>query len=119
VFREHLGECQHGVLDWSLRSFSSPEHWGSGIRKESLRKEPDYENPSSDGHMTGLAVIALRESGVSKDDPRVRRAVVWLRSNQRQSGRWWTKSLNTNNWQFITYSGTAYPLLALALCDAL
>jgi hypothetical protein len=27
--------------------------------------------------------------------------------------------LNRDGWQFITYSGTAYPLLALALCDAL
>ncbi len=104
---------------WSLRSFSTPEKWGSGLRVERLRNEPEIDNPPSDGHMTGLAVIALRESGVSKDDPRIRRAVEWLRSNQRESGRWWTKSLNTDNWQFITYSGTAYPLLALSLCDAL
>lgn len=104
---------------WSLRAFSAPEKWGSGLRAERLHDEPDADNPPSDGHMTGIAVVALRESGVSKDDPRIRRAVEWLRSNQRQSGRWWTKSLNTDNWQFITYSGTAYPLLALALCDAL
>jgi squalene-hopene/tetraprenyl-beta-curcumene cyclase len=44
---------------------------------------------------------------------------AWLLRNQRQSGRWWTRSLNTDKWHFITYSGSAYPLLALSLCDAL
>ncbi|MDX2044963.1 MAG: hypothetical protein SF097_27375 [Acidobacteriota bacterium] len=104
---------------WSLRSFSLPEKWGSGLRAERLRKELDFEHPSSDGHMTGLAILVLREAGLSKNDRRIQRGVEWLRANQRQSGRWWTKSLNTDNWQFITYSGTAYPLLALAFCDAL
>jgi squalene-hopene/tetraprenyl-beta-curcumene cyclase len=104
---------------WSIRSFSSPEKWGSGLRAERLRKEPDFEHPSSDGHMTGLAVLVLREAGLSKGDRHIQHGVEWLHANQKQSGRWWTKSLNTENWQFITYSGTAYPLLALALCDAL
>jgi hypothetical protein len=35
------------------------------------------------------------------------------------TGRWWTRSLNTDTHHYITYSGTAYPLLALALCHAL
>lgn len=104
---------------WATRSFSLPEKWGSGLRAERLRKEPDFERPSSDGHMTGLAILVLREAGLSKNDRRIQRGVEWLLANQRQSGRWWTKSLNTDNWQFITYSGTAYPLLALAFCDAL
>jgi squalene-hopene/tetraprenyl-beta-curcumene cyclase len=42
-----------------------------------------------------------------------------LKSNQRESGRWWTKSLNTNQYHFITYSGTAFPIWALAVCDEL
>ena len=104
---------------WSLRSFSAPDKWGSGLRADRLRTEPDVANPPSDGHMTGLAVLVLREAGVSRQDRRVERGIEWLRATQKQSGRWWTKSLNTDNWQFITYSGTAYPLLALALCDAL
>jgi squalene-hopene/tetraprenyl-beta-curcumene cyclase len=69
--------------------------------------------------MTGLAIIALREAGVASSDPRIQRGVSWLLTNQRSSGRWWTRSLNRDNWQFISYSGTVYPLLALDLCDAL
>lgn len=104
---------------WSIRTFAQPEAWGRGNRAEKLRSEPEFANPPSDGHQTGLAVIVLRDAGVPADEPRIRRAVDWLLSNQRESGRWWTRSLNTDEYHFITYSGTCYPLLALAKCNAL
>jgi squalene-hopene/tetraprenyl-beta-curcumene cyclase len=109
---------------WSIRSFARPEEWGKGYRAEKLRAEPELANPgpgdpASDGHMTGLAIIALRKAGIPASDPRIQHGVAWLKSNQRSSGRWWTRSLNRDGWQFITYSGTAYPLLALSLCGEL
>jgi len=104
---------------WSIRTFAQPEEWGKGNRAEKLRAELELSDPPSDGHMTGLAIIALRKAGVPSSDPRIQRGVSWLLTNQRSSGRWYTRSLNRDGWQFITYSGTAYPLLALALCDAL
>jgi squalene-hopene/tetraprenyl-beta-curcumene cyclase len=104
---------------WSIRGFAAPEEWGKGNRAPRLRAEPDLADPPSDGHMTGLAIIALRKAGVPSNDPRIQRGVAWILSNQRVSGRWWTRSLNTDNWQFISYSSTVYPLLALDLCDAL
>jgi squalene-hopene/tetraprenyl-beta-curcumene cyclase len=104
---------------WSIRSFAAPEQWGSGNRSEKLRGEPDFASPPSDGHQTGLAVIVLRDTGVPADDPRLQAAVRWLKSNQRESGRWWTRSLNTDTHHFITYSGTCYALLALEKCGAL
>jgi squalene-hopene/tetraprenyl-beta-curcumene cyclase len=116
---DRIFQLQRPDGGWSLRSFSAPEKWGSGDRNDRLRAEPDFDNPASDGHMTGLAVLVLRKAGVPKHDRRIQRGVEWLRTNQRQSGRWWTKSLNTDKQHFITYSGTAYPLLALSLCDAL
>ena len=64
----------------------------------------------SDGHMTGLALLVLIDSGVNIHDKRIQRGVEWLLANQRESGRWWTKSLNTNHYHFITYSATAYAL---------
>ena len=104
---------------WSIRTFAQPEEWGKGNRAEKLRAELELADPPSDGHMTGLAIIALRKAGVPSSDPRIQRGVSWLLTNQRSSGRWYTRSLNRDGWQFITYSGTAYPLLALALCDVL
>ena len=104
---------------WSLRTFAAPEEWGDGSRADKLREESEVENPPSDGHQTGLAVLVLREAGVPANHWRIRRAVRWLLANQRASGRWWTRSLNTEEYHFITFSGTCYPLLALYRCDAL
>ena len=104
---------------WSIRTFSTPEKWGVGNRAAKLRAEPEFKNPPSDGHMTGLAVLVLREAGVPAKDARLQKAVKWLLSNQRESGRWWTRSLNTDKYHYITYSGTAYPLLALMKCGVL
>ena len=69
--------------------------------------------------MTGLAVLALVEAGIPRNDPRIMRALHWIRTHQRLSGRWWTRSLNTDKYHFITYSGTCYPLQALAACGQL
>ncbi|MDG2384761.1 MAG: hypothetical protein P8N76_24040 [Pirellulaceae bacterium] len=102
---------------WSLRTMAAPEAWGQGNRAEKLRSESNFSNPESDGHMTGLAIIALRESGLPVQDARIQRGITWLQNNQRESGRWWTRSLNTDGPHFITYSGTALPLLALQWCD--
>jgi squalene-hopene/tetraprenyl-beta-curcumene cyclase len=104
---------------WSIRTFALPEEWGKGNRADKLRAELEFPDPPSDGHMTGLAIIVLREAGVSASDPRIQHGVSWLLTNQRASGRWWTRSLNRDGWQFISYSSTVYPLLALSLCDAL
>jgi squalene-hopene/tetraprenyl-beta-curcumene cyclase len=104
---------------WSIRTFATPDKWGKGNREKKLKDEPEFAAPPSDGHMTGLAIIVLREAGVSASDARLQKGIAWLKSNQRASGRWWTRSLNTDSWHFITYSGTAFPLLALQMCDAL
>ncbi len=116
---EMIRRKQRADGGWSIRSFAKPEQWGDGGRAEKLRSENEFADPPSDGHQTGLALIALREAGVSAQDPAVRRGVRWLLRNQRESGRWWTRSLNTDEYHFITYSGTLYPLLALHLSGAL
>jgi squalene-hopene/tetraprenyl-beta-curcumene cyclase len=102
---------------WSMRTFAAPEAWGRGNRAKKLRDEPDFAVPPSDGHQTGLALVVLREHGIPVGDPRVQAGLRWLKSNQRESGRWWTRSLNNDAAHYITYSGTALPLLALGLCD--
>lgn len=104
---------------WSIRTFSTPEKWGDGNRAKKLRDEPEFADPPSDGHQTGLAIVVLREAGLPANDARIQKGVKWLLANQRESGRWWTRSLNTDKWHFITFSGTAYPLMALQMCNAL
>jgi len=104
---------------WSIRTFATPEAWGGGNRAEKLRAEPEFKDPPSDGHQTGLVILVLRDAGVPASDARIKRGVNWLLQNQRQSGRWWTRSLNTDRYHFITFSGSCYPLLALSKCHAL
>ena len=116
---EMIRRKQRADGGWSIRTFARPEQWGDGRRADKLRNEKEFSNPPSDGHQTGLALIALQEAGVDAGDSTVRRGVQWLLRNQRQSGRWWTRSLNTDKYHFITYSGTLYPLLALYLGGAL
>lgn len=114
-----LAKHQRDDGGWSIRTFAAPESWGKGNRAEKLKAESEFANPLSDGHMTGLAIIVLREAGVAANEPRLQKGISWLSTNQRESGRWWTRSLNTDSWHFITYSGTAFPLLALQMCNAL
>ena len=108
-----IREKQKADGGWSMRQFATPEQWGGGNRAGKLRDEPEFKTEPSDGHMTGLALLVLQEAGVPNDDESLKQGLNWLRRNQRESGRWWTRSLNTDKWHFITYSGTAYPLLAL------
>ena len=99
---------------WSLRSFAGADQWGGGNRTEKLLGEGNYSSPQSDGHQTGLVTYVLQKSGLTKENPAITQGLDWLLANQRESGRWWTRSLNTDKFHFITYSGTCYPLMALA-----
>lgn len=110
---------QHQDGGWSIRDFSAPEHWGRGNRAAKLRAEIDFAAPASDAYQTGLCVVVLRDAGIAANDSRIQKAAQWLMGHQRQSGRWWTRSLNTDGYHFISYSGSCYALLALAKCNML
>ena len=71
----------------------------------------------SDGYATGLSVFVLRQAGIPASDPCLKRGAAWLLANQRVSGRWFTRSLSTDNSHFITHAGTAFAVLALRACD--
>lgn len=71
---------------------------------------------ASDGYATGLTVYVLRQAGVPADDARIRRGVAWLKSQQRESGRWFTPSQAWHTHNLIANAGTAYAVLALHAC---
>jgi squalene-hopene/tetraprenyl-beta-curcumene cyclase len=58
----------------------------------------------------------LRQTGRPVDDPVIARAVQWLKTNQRVSGRWFTRSINKDTYHFLTHTGTVYAALALTSC---
>jgi squalene-hopene/tetraprenyl-beta-curcumene cyclase len=116
-----LSKHQQDDGGWSTRSMSSIDNWGPMLPNNLayLRGMADADRPASDAYMTAFAVILLREASIPKDDARVRRGVAWLKANQRESGRWWMRSLYKDTKHYTTYIATAHALRALALCDEL
>src|SRR5262249_4727545 len=68
---------------------------------------PNDKQAASDGYATGLVVYVLRQAGVGKDDPAIQKGVKWLTANQRESGRWFTRSLSADRAHYLTHPGTA------------
>ena len=92
--------------------------WGLATLGEWKRSdETPQDTASSDGYGTGFMIYVLRRSGVPAADKRIGRGIAWLKSHQRQSGRWFTRSLNRDNHHFITHAGTAFAVMALGACD--
>ena len=75
------------------------------------------KNAPSDGYGTGFTVYVLRQAKLPADHEAVRRGLAWLRANQRESGRWFTRSLNNEKTHYITNAGTAFAVLALKSCE--
>ncbi|HVE42820.1 MAG TPA: prenyltransferase/squalene oxidase repeat-containing protein [Planctomycetota bacterium] len=80
---------------------------------------PNAKDGPSDGYATGLAIVVLRDAGFAADDAQIKRGVEWLKSNQRESGRWFTQSLSIDDQHFVTHVGTAYAVMALDACGEL
>jgi squalene-hopene/tetraprenyl-beta-curcumene cyclase len=77
---------------------------------------PNDPGSPSDGYATGLIVFVLREAGVPATDPAIQRGIGWLKSHQRASGRWFTRSLNDDKDHYIADAGTCLAVMALGRC---
>src|SRR5262249_8208619 len=93
---------------WALPSL------GAWKRRDGTANDKDAP---SDGYATGLVVYVLRQAGLPATDEKVQRGVKWLQTNQRASGRWYTRSLNNDKAHYITNAGTSFAVLALAACE--
>jgi squalene-hopene/tetraprenyl-beta-curcumene cyclase len=82
-----------------------------------LNGKPNDKQAPSDGYGTGLVVYVLRQAGVPADREAIQRGVKWLKGNQRESGRWFTRSVNADRAHYLTNAGTAYAVLALKACE--
>jgi squalene-hopene/tetraprenyl-beta-curcumene cyclase len=83
-------------------------------RKDGARLQSDV----SDGYGTGLVLYVLRSGGTAAADPRLQKAVAWLKSHQRESGGWFTRSPRNRD-ELSGYAGTVYAVLALSACGEL
>ena len=94
---------------WSLPSL------GKWDRRDGTPNDP--VNSPSDGYGTGLVVYVLRQTGIPASDQAVFKGVDWLKANQRESGRWFTRSLNNDKAHYIANAGTSFAALALKACE--
>ncbi len=104
-----LKAIQHADGGWCLPALGQ-------YKRRDEAKSPNDPAAPSDGYATGLAVYVLRQAGVPAADPAVAKGAAWLRANQRESGRWFTRSLNTDRAHYITNAGSAFAVMALAAC---
>ena len=98
---------------WSLTSMAGD--W--------KRHDGTPQDPQSDGYATGLITFALEQSGVSPDNPQLKKGLVWLASHQNKTdGFWLAYSLNNDEEhhispdtaRFMKDAATAYAVLALS-----
>ncbi|MHC4559695.1 MAG: prenyltransferase/squalene oxidase repeat-containing protein [Planctomycetota bacterium] len=78
-----------------------------------------HDTKTSDAYATGFTIIIARELGVSSNDPRLRRGIDWLLSNQRISGKWFCRSPAIDSRHYFSNFGSAFAILALQSCDKL
>ena len=90
------------LTDWKVRSDGQP-----------------LATQISDGYGTGFVIVLARELGVPADNPRLARGIDWLMANQRESGKWFTRSPVRECSNLLSNAGSAFDVLALQACGKL
>lgn len=104
---DSLKALQHKDGGWCLPSLGN-------YKRRDAQKTPNDPDAESDGYGTGFATFVLLQAGAKPTDTAIVNGVKWLKSNQRESGRWYTRSLNNDAGHYIANAGTAFCVLALA-----
>jgi len=77
------------------------------------------DTDTSDGYATGFVIYVLRQAGLPADRPEIQHGVTWLKTHQRESGRWFARSLFKDSKHYLSHAATAFAVMALEECNAL
>ncbi len=80
------------------------------------RPEDVDEKLPSDAYATAFSIFALRQAEIPVDHPQLQRGLQWLRSSQRESGRWFSRSPRRDGKHYISHAATMFALLAFHSC---
>ena len=78
---------------------------------------PNNADAPSDGFGTGFVIYVLRQAGVPATHEKLCAGIAWLKGHQRESGRWFTRSVNNDKAHYIANAGTGFALLAIHACE--
>jgi squalene-hopene/tetraprenyl-beta-curcumene cyclase len=82
------------------------------------RADGSAQSTDSDGYGTGFVVYVLRRAGAAADDAAIHQGLDWLKTHQRESGRWITRSLRKDGNHFLSHAGSAFAVMAIASSEA-
>jgi squalene-hopene/tetraprenyl-beta-curcumene cyclase len=115
-----LTEAQRKTLIASLQGLQRADGgWRLSSMDKRERHDDSPEPTESDGVATGLAVLAMEESGTSRQDTTLERGLEWLEEHQGKDGDWHALSLNEERdpksdiGLFMNDAATGYAVLAL------
>lgn len=105
---DEILSLQHDDGSWSIATL------GNWQREDGSPQD----TASGDGYATGLAIVLARGANIPANDARLVRGVAWIKTHQRESGRWFTRSLHKDSKHYITHAGTSLALMAISACEA-
>ena len=101
---QQLVSLQRDDGGWSLATL------GKWQRADGKTQSTD----TSDGYATGFATYLLQLENLANYRPAIGKGIRWLKLNQRESGRWFTRSLHHDGSHYISHAGSAMAVMALA-----
>jgi squalene-hopene/tetraprenyl-beta-curcumene cyclase len=112
------GEAKKASIDELRAAQLADGGWSAASLGSWKRADKQEQDPkTSDGYGTGFVIFALRRAGVPTDDAAIQKGVAWLKANQRESGRWFARSLSRDNHHYLSHAGSAFAVMALAACE--
>lgn len=103
-----------------LRSLQKDDGGWSAATLADWKRADDSEQDvdHSDAYGTAFVVFVLQRSGVLASDPAIEQGIAWLKSNQRQSGRWFSRSLYKDSTHYLSHAASAMAVMAIQTADS-
>jgi len=79
------------------------------------RRDGSDQLQESEAYSTAFCLWVLRRAGVDVEEPTVQRAASWLRGDQRESGRWFSRSQRVDKRHYLSHAATNMATMALRI----
>ena len=118
--RELLTSAERKALLAKLHGLQQADGgWRAAAMDARERVDHSPQPMESDGYATGLAVLAMEQTGTSRQDPALALGRKWLEQHQEKDGAWYAASINkqrdpaSDAGPFMRDAATAYAVMAL------